>query len=201
MDFGVTVNNLVTYDTSNSQVFDEQSLRGIQGHIMYTGFINSYGFFDNSKLTLLGRAEVREDTNIYSAAAMFTTQKGFWVQGGFHSIYGANAGIGLNITSQIALEYNYERSLGSFSNLGATHELTLAYIISPRRSFNYKEERITGLLNFEKKRKAAAKNRRPRTPRNTSTGEPNTDTAVASSETNTNNQPDEPTTPLSKTNG
>ena len=155
IDVGLTINNLISYDVSTSQILKEQPQRGIQGHLMYSGYIDSYGFFNNSKFSALGRAEIREDTSIYSGTAMLRVPKGFWIQGGYSTLYGGSAGVGFNITSNIALEYNYEKSLGDFLDLGSSHELTLAFILTTQDDSSFRQERITGLLNFEKKRKSS----------------------------------------------
>ncbi|WP_299212342.1 PorP/SprF family type IX secretion system membrane protein [uncultured Dokdonia sp.] len=165
IDVGLTINNLVSYDVSTSQILKEQTQRGIQGHLMYSGYIDSYGFFDNSKFSVLGRAEFQEETSIYSGLVMLRVPKGFWIQGGYNTLYGGSAGAGFNITSKIALEYNYEKSLGNFLDLGSSHELTLAFILPTQDASSFKQERITGLLNFEKKRKSSY-SRRSRLARN-----------------------------------
>ncbi len=154
MDFGISINNLVAYNFNTSKLLDENPKRGLQGHIMYTGYMGGYGFLESSKFSALGRVEVRSDTSIYSGTLMLTVPKGFWVQGGYNSLYGASAGIGLNITSQIAIEYNYEKALGGLADFGSSHEFTLAYIFPNNNYFDYsRDEEIAGLLSFEKKTK------------------------------------------------
>jgi len=55
LDVGVTINNLVTYNVSTSTLLEEGTQRGIQAHLMHTGYIDSYGFFDNSRFSALAR--------------------------------------------------------------------------------------------------------------------------------------------------
>ena len=163
IDVGVSINNLVVYNFNTSKLLDDNSKRGIQGHLMYTGYVGGYGFFESSKFSALGRAEFRDDTSIYSGTLMLTVPKGFWVQGGYNSLYGASGGIGLYITSQIAVEYNYEKALGGLADFGSSHEFTLAYIFPNTNYFDYsRDDEIAGLLTFEKKRK-----RRTRKPKAT----------------------------------
>jgi hypothetical protein len=50
---------------------------------MYTGFIDSYGFFDRNKFSGLIRAESKEQT-IVSGLVMFSIQK-VWAQAGYNS--------------------------------------------------------------------------------------------------------------------
>ena len=47
-DFGVSLNNIVTYNLKTSQILEENPEQSIQGHIMYTGYVDNRGFFDKS---------------------------------------------------------------------------------------------------------------------------------------------------------
>tara|TARA_R110002124_G_scaffold138576_6_gene302167 strand:+ start:99710 stop:102106 length:2397 start_codon:yes stop_codon:yes gene_type:complete len=154
MDFGVSVNNLVAYNFNTSKLIEENPKQGIQGHIMYTGYLGGYGFFEDSKFSALGRAEFRKDNSIFSGNMMLTVPKGFWIQGGYNTLYGATGGIGLNITTQIAIEYNYEKALGGLADFGSSHEITLAFKFKNNNYFEVgNDDEIAGLISFEKKRK------------------------------------------------
>ena len=48
LDFGVSVNNLILYNFG-SGIVKEDPERAIELHAMYTGYLDSYGFFDRSK--------------------------------------------------------------------------------------------------------------------------------------------------------
>ena len=162
IDFGLTVNNLATYNFNSSKLLEDNPKQGIQGHLMYTGYLGSYGFFEDSKFSALGRAEFRNDTSIYSGTLMLTVPKGFWVQGGYNSVFGASGGIGLQITSQFAVEYNYEKALGGLADFGSSHEFTLAYKFENNDYFDYSsDDEIAGLISLEKKRKRIT--RKPKT--------------------------------------
>jgi len=126
-DFGLAINNAVLYNLQTSQMVQDDPERSIQAHIMYTGFVDSYGFFDKSKFSGLVRAESKKDQTIVSGLMMFSIPKGIWVQAGYNSFHGVSAGLGLNLTSRIALEYNYEKTVGSFTQFGPSHEIVLAY--------------------------------------------------------------------------
>ncbi|WP_432410693.1 PorP/SprF family type IX secretion system membrane protein [Rasiella sp. SM2506] len=165
MDFGVTLNNLVVYNFTTSKLLEENPKRGIQGHLMYTGYMGGYGFLEDSKFSALGSVEFRDDTSIYSGTMMLTVPKGFWVQGGYNSLYGASAGLGLHITSQLAIEYNYEKALGGLADFGSSHEFTLAYIFPNNNYFDYsRDEEIAGLISFEKKTKKKKSSKPKATP-------------------------------------
>ncbi|MFH6970008.1 PorP/SprF family type IX secretion system membrane protein [Flavobacterium petrolei] len=126
-DFGLAIKNAVLYNLQTSQMVQDDPERSIQAHIMYTGFVDTYGFFDKSKFSGLVRAESKKDQTIVSGLMMFSIPKGIWVQAGYNSFHGVSAGLGLNLTSRIALEYNYEKTVGSFTQFGPSHEIVLAY--------------------------------------------------------------------------
>ena len=139
-DFGLAINNAVLYNLQSSEMVQDDPERSIQAHVMYTGFIDSYGFFDKSKFSGLIRAESKKEQTIVSGLMMFSIPKGIWAQAGYNSFHGVSAGIGLNLTSRIALEYNYEKALGSFTQFGPSHEIVLAYKFKGSYSDDDEEE-------------------------------------------------------------
>ena len=156
-DFGVSLNNLVLYNFKSSEVIKDNPQQGIQAHIMYTGFLmNSRGFFDESKFTGLVKSEFYKDNTTLSAIAMLTVPKGIWAQVGYNTHYGVSGGVGINITSQIAIEYNLEKGAGGLTNFGNvySHDVTLAYRFKNNKRYDYSgDEEVSGLLISEKKRK------------------------------------------------
>ncbi|MFV8358194.1 PorP/SprF family type IX secretion system membrane protein, partial [Flavobacterium sp. XS1P32] len=139
-DFGLAVKNAVLYNLQSSNLVQDDPSRSIQAHLMYTGFIDSYGFFDRSKFSGLIRAESKKEQTIVSGLVMFSIPKGVWAQAGYNSFHGVSGGIGMNVTPRIALEYNYEKALGSFSQFGPSHELVLAYKFKSDYSDDDEEE-------------------------------------------------------------
>ena len=153
IDFGVSINNAVLYNASTSELLQDDPEQGIQPHFMYTGFMSSNGFFDESKFSALARSEFRKDETIISGVAMLTVPKGIWAQLGYNTLYGASAGVGLNITSSIAVEYNYEQALGDLTNFGSSHEITLAYRFQNRERLDYSgDEEVAGLFTKRNKK-------------------------------------------------
>ncbi|MDT0558842.1 PorP/SprF family type IX secretion system membrane protein [Ichthyenterobacterium sp. W332] len=147
-DFGVSVNNLVVYNIQNSTMIEDNPQQGIQGHIMYTGYMDSAGFFDESKFSGLLRSEFRKDETIISALAMVTVPKGIWAQVGYNNVFGISGGLGLNITEQFAIEYNFEKGLGDLTNFGPSHDITLAYRFKTNKRYDYSsEDEVAGLLS------------------------------------------------------
>ncbi len=155
-DFGVSVNNLVAYNFNSSKLIEDNPERGIQGHIMYTGYMNSRGFFDESKFSGLIRSEFKKDETIISAITMLTVPKGIWAQLSYNTVYGVSGGLGLNITEQIAIEYNIEKGTGALTNFGNSysHEVTLAYRFKNNKTYDYSsDDEVSGLISMSTKRK------------------------------------------------
>ncbi|MGB5419412.1 PorP/SprF family type IX secretion system membrane protein, partial [Algibacter sp.] len=163
LDFGISVKNLVSYNLTTSKMIEEDPEQGIQGHIMYTGYMNSRGFFDESKFTGLISSEFRKDQTVVSGMVMLMVPKGIWAQAGYNSLYALSAGVGLNVSEQIAFEYNYEKGVGGFSTFGSSHAVTLAYKFKNNNRFDYSgdDDEEALLMSSNKKRKTVAKKRKP----------------------------------------
>lgn len=151
-DFGISINNIVSYNFTNSKMIEKNPEQSVQGHVMYTGYMNSRGFFDESKFSTLIQSEFKKDKTIFSGLIMVTVPKGIWAQVGYNTLYGASGGLGLNITSQIALEYNYEKAIGNLSSFGNSHEITLAYKFKNRYRYNYSGDDDEQALFIQDKR-------------------------------------------------
>ena len=163
-DFGISINNLVAYNLNSNKMIENNPEQSVQAHIMYAGYFDSRGFFDESKFSSLIRSEFKKDKTVLSGILMITVPKGIWAQIGYNTLYGGSAGIGLNITNQIALEYNYEQAVGDLVEFGNSHEITLAYRFKNKNKYNYSDDDVeTALIAPAKKRRAAA-------PKRTSTG-------------------------------
>jgi len=159
LDFGVSIKNLVSYNFTTSEMIEDNPNQSIQGHIMYTGYINSGGFFDESRFSGLVGTELKKNQTVISVMAMLMVPKGIWFQAGYHSPYAFSGGIGMNISPQIAFEYNYEQSLKEYSSFGQTHDVTLAYRFNSTKRYNYSGDDDEEGLLFGKssKRKQVAK--------------------------------------------
>jgi len=158
LDFGVSVNNLVVYNFESSTLVKNNPERGIQAHLMYTGYMYNKGFFDESKFSGLIRSEFRKDQTIVSAIAMLTIPKGIWAQAGYNTVYGASGGIGLNITSQFAIEYNFETTMGDLSEFGPSHDITLAYRFKNKETYYYSsDDVVVGLIPKAKRKVPVSK--------------------------------------------
>ncbi|MBV7268128.1 PorP/SprF family type IX secretion system membrane protein [Winogradskyella luteola] len=152
LDFGVSINNLVLYNFETSEMIQDDPRQSIQAHVMHTGFFNGQGFFEKTKFSGLLMSEFREDETIVSGLASLNVPRGIWLQIGYNSRFGVSGGLGLNITKNIALEYNVEKAIGEMVEFGPSHEITLAYRFITRKKYDYSgDEKVSGL--FTKKRK------------------------------------------------
>ena len=165
-DFGLSVNNVVLYNLKSSQMVEDDPQQGVQAHIMYTGYMESSGFFDQAKFSGLLRSEFNKDNTIVSGIAMVTVPKGIWAQAGYSSLYGMSVGIGLNISEQISIEYNYEKGMGNLSPFGSSHEIALAYKFKNAERYNYGNSDEEEALVFSKNgpRGTVAKGKTPKKP-------------------------------------
>ncbi|MCR8667799.1 PorP/SprF family type IX secretion system membrane protein [Aestuariibaculum sp. M13] len=152
LDFGLALNNIVAYNLKSSNLLEENPEQGLQAHVMYTGFMDSRGFFDESKFSALLRTEFKKDKTIISGLAMIAVPKGIWAQAGYNTMYGMSAGLGINISNQIAIEYNYEKAVGDLSSFGNSHEFTLAYKFKKQYRYNYSDEEQEEALLIQDKR-------------------------------------------------
>ncbi|WP_299247930.1 PorP/SprF family type IX secretion system membrane protein [uncultured Lacinutrix sp.] len=155
-DFGVSLKNIVAYNFQSSNVIEDNPEQAVQGHIMYTGYLTSRGFFDESKFTTLVKSEFKKEETIVSAIVMLTIPKGIWAQAGYNSIYGASAGLGLNISPQIAIEYNFEKAIGDLSLFETSHEISLAYRFKNTENYRYSSgDEVSSLIsgNSRKRKK------------------------------------------------
>jgi type IX secretion system PorP/SprF family membrane protein len=127
-DLGLSYKNAVLYNFKNSQNINPNSEKSFEGHIMYTGFLSSNGFLDESKFTGLVRVEKKTEKTVFSGLLAFETPNYGWLQAGYNNLNGVSAGLGINITKNISVGYNFEKTLGDLSKLGISHEIFLAYV-------------------------------------------------------------------------
>lgn len=158
LDFGLSVNNLVLYNINSSELIKDNPQQSFQAHLMYNGYMDSRGFFDESKFSGLVRSEFGKEETIISGLVMLTVPKGIWAQVGYNTVYGASGGLGINITPQIAIEYNFEKALGDLTDFGPSHDITLAYKFNTRNNYDYgNEDELGSIISLDKKRKPVTK--------------------------------------------
>ncbi len=147
LDFGLSINNLALYNLKTSKIVEDDPEQSIQAHLMYTGYLLARGgFFDEAKFSGLVRSEFKKEQTVVSGIAMLSIPKGLWAQAGYNSLYGLSGGIGFNLTSQIAMEYNYEKAMGDLTTFGSSHEITLAYRFKNTERYLYGDDDEQGAL-------------------------------------------------------
>ncbi|TGV04871.1 PorP/SprF family type IX secretion system membrane protein [Flavivirga rizhaonensis] len=167
LDFGLSINNAVLYNLNASKIVEEDPEQSVQAHVMYTGYTNTRGFFDESKFSGLIKSEFKKDNTVISGIAMLTVPKGIWAQAGYNTLYGLFGGIGFNISTQISIEYNYEKAMGDLVNFGSSHDITLAYKFKNRYRYRYSgdDEEGSVIIPDKKSRRYVAKRRVPSKPK------------------------------------
>ncbi len=151
LDFGISINNLVLYNIETSSMIEDDPKQGIQAHVMHTGFFDGRGFFKDAKFSGILMSEFRKDETLISGLVTLSVPKGIWFQAGYNNRYGVSGGLGLNVTKNIAIEYNIEKSIGELVEFGTSHEVTLAYRFITKKKYDYSgDEEVSGL--FTKKR-------------------------------------------------
>jgi type IX secretion system PorP/SprF family membrane protein len=155
LDFGLSINNLILYNFGAGMVKEDPE-RAIELHAMYTGYLDSYGFFDRSKFSGIVKTEIKKDKTVISGLAMLAIPQGVWAQAGYNTLYGISAGLGVNLSPSIAIEYNYERGMGGFSNLGGSHEFVIAYRFK-NKNYYYGDDDEGSLIDPSKPKAVPAK--------------------------------------------
>ena len=155
LDFGVSMNNLVLYNFNTSKMVADDPEKSVQAHVMHTGYIDSYGFFDRSKFSAIISSEFKKDKTVISGLMLFSVPKGIWMQGGYNTVYGISGGLGLNLTPKISVEYNFEKGIGNLSNFGSSHEVVFAYRFSSKNYDNSGDEEEGALITPSEKKKYA----------------------------------------------
>ncbi len=167
LDFGLSINNAVLYNIKTSKIVEDDPEQSIQAHVMYTGYANTRGFFDESKFSGLIRSEFKKEKTVLSGIAMLTVPKGIWAQVGYNTLYGLSGGIGFNVSTQVSLEYNYEKAMGDLIDLGNSHDITLAYKFKNRYRYRYSGDDEEGsiIIPAKKKRRPIARQNAPSQPK------------------------------------
>lgn len=156
-DFGLTLRNYTLYNFTSSNLIEDDPEKSVQAHAMYTGFMSSSGFFDESKFSALVRSEFKKDDVVLSGLVMLTVPKGIWGQVGYNSVNGVSVGVGANLVKGIAIEYNYENGATNNINFGSSHEITLAYRFKPKEKYRYSDDMEMAAIVPQKKKKTVNK--------------------------------------------
>ncbi|WP_413999770.1 PorP/SprF family type IX secretion system membrane protein [Flavobacterium sp. W1B] len=147
LDFGVSLNNLFLYNLKTAEMVQDDPEKSIELHVMHTGYLDTYGFFDKSKFSGLLKTELKKEKTVISGLMMFTIPNGVWAQAGYNTLYGMSAGLGLNLTPKISVEYNFEKATGNLANFGSSHEITLAYKFKSNKYYQDDDDTEGAIIN------------------------------------------------------
>ena len=137
LDFGLTAKNIVFYNFATSKTLADDPAKSIDGHIMYTGFLENNGILEEGKFSAIARVEARKDVTILATIAMLNAPKFGWLQAGYNSVYGVSAGAGFNIAQNFSLGVTYEKALGNIVDRGSALEFVLSYHFTKSEDTNY----------------------------------------------------------------
>ncbi|WP_136468133.1 PorP/SprF family type IX secretion system membrane protein [Flagellimonas onchidii] len=138
-DVGVFAQNLVDYNIRSGKSLTDFAEKTFSGHIQYAHeFENGAGIFEDGRLLPLARARFEGDSEpIFGGGLILDLPKVGWIQGGYDQFYGASAGTGFNLNRRLSFGYNFEKNINnSFTNLGVTHEVSIAFSFVPNLSRN-----------------------------------------------------------------
>ena len=138
-DFGVFAQNLMDYNIRTGKSLTELSQKTFSGHVQFAHeFKNGAGILEDGRLLPLARARFEADQEpIFGGGLIFDLPRLGWIQGGYDQFYGASAGTGFNLNRRLSFGYNFEKNINSnLTNLGVTHEISIAYSFVPMMSKN-----------------------------------------------------------------
>lgn len=138
-DFGVFAQNLVDYNIKSGKSLTDFNEKTFSGHVQFAHeFRNGAGIFEDGRLLPLARARFEGNKDpIFGGGLILDLPKLGWIQGGYDQFYGASAGTGFNLNRRLSFGYNFEKNINnSFTNLGVTHEVSIAFSFIPILSKN-----------------------------------------------------------------
>ena len=143
-DFGFTAYNLVRYSLQSDLDTEPLSAEAFGGQVRYFKPINSSSaFFDDGRWMFYAQAisPSEGDAQLSGSVLLDLPSKG-WLQAGYNSEFGGNAGFGLQLSGSLSLSYLFEQPLaGDRMNLGTTHEIGLTYAVASKNADKIRERR------------------------------------------------------------
>lgn len=138
-DFGIFAQNLLDYNIRTGESLSEFSEKTFSGHIQFAHtFENGAGIFQDGRLLPLARARFEGSNDpVFGGGLILDLPKLGWLQGGYDQFYGLSAGTGFNLNRRLSFGYNFEKNVNNnLSNLGVTHEVSIAFSFVPTLSQN-----------------------------------------------------------------
>ena len=144
-DVGLFFENLVDFDMKNSEMATSFGEKTFSAHAMYSHeFTYPAGIFQGAVLRtlLLARKPGENDFSI-GGNVILDLPKAGWVKAGYDKTYGISAGLGVNISENLAVGFSYEKS-----DFAATNEIGLIYNFG-RRKNRVRERPVQRVGNVE----------------------------------------------------
>ena len=143
VDVGVFFENIADFNLKESKVVTSFGEKIFSAHARYTyDFTYASGLFKGADLRFL--ALVRkpgEDPINLAANAILNLPKVGWVRAGYDKEFGISAGLGVNISDQLAIGFSYEKS-----DFAATNEVGIIYNFGKKR-YTRRPARKKGKVN------------------------------------------------------
>ncbi len=137
IDLSFYARDLVDYNFKGEENTEEYINKTYQGEISYTQpMTSSNKLFKDSffRVSLGGEMNEIQGFGIEGSVIVDFPTMG-WIQTGIDDYYGISAGVGVHLSRQLSLGYNYEKTTKEgLVNLGSTHELSITYSLKPRKN-------------------------------------------------------------------
>ena len=130
LNFGITVPNLFDYNFRTSKQTTDFNNKTYSGHVHYeTQKSEADNLFENAHLAITTIAKYQKNNDLeYTGGLVYNAPRMGWLQGSYNNNYGVSAGVGININTNIALGYAYERNLkNNLTAIGPTHDVFLTF--------------------------------------------------------------------------
>ncbi len=140
-DIGITADNIISYNLTTSESVQENKSTSFSGHLMYTKELDSYyNILDGANFSTMLRAQSSNGDTGLGANFLLDQKEMGWVEAGYNTLYGANAGVGVAISNKFLIGYAYNLSINNSLFFGSSHEFSLSYRFDDYdNAFNYRK--------------------------------------------------------------
>mgnify|MGYP000173888763 CR=1 FL=1 len=143
-DVGLFFENLLDFDLKNSEMLTSFGEKTFSAHGMYSHeFTYASGIFKGADLrTLIMARKPGEDDFSIGGNVLLDLPEAGWVKAGYDKTYGISAGIGVNISENLAIGFSYEKS-----KFAATNEIGLIYNFGKKSFTRERPKRRAGSVS------------------------------------------------------
>ncbi|WP_157504282.1 PorP/SprF family type IX secretion system membrane protein [Flavobacterium profundi] len=127
-DIGIAADNIISYNLTTSESVQENKSSSFSGHVMYTKELDSYyNLLDGANLSTMVRVKSSNGATGIGGNFLLDQKEMGWVEAGYNTLYGANAGVGVAISNKFLIGYAYNLSINNSLFFGSSHEFSLSY--------------------------------------------------------------------------